>query len=95
MSLASTIDEIYALNNDEITFARLLGFYCRYAVGPDIESIPDRGPEWTQAFNAGYEEADELEAADWNSSFEQGKAQAQLDAEHQQAQAVAAASAAI
>ncbi|HGM4435004.1 TPA: hypothetical protein ACKPIN_003506 [Pseudomonas aeruginosa] len=82
-----TIAEIYALDNDEMTFAKLLGFYCRYAVGPDIESVPDRSPEWIQAFNAGHEEADEIEASDWDSAFEQGKAQAKLNAVHQQAQA--------
>lgn len=82
MSLATTHAAIFQLENDDLTFARLLGFYHRHAVGPDIEFLPDRSTEWVEAFHAGHEQADELEESNWDAAFEQGKAQANLDTAH-------------
>lgn len=76
----ANLPEIFKLENDELTFAKLLGFYYRYTQGPDIESYPDKSPEWIAAFDSGFEEADTIDAADWDSAFQTGKAQAESDA---------------
>ena len=71
--------EIFKLENNELTFARLLGFYYRFIEGPDVESLPDRGPEWENAFYGGHDEADEIDSKNWDSAFKQGKRQSECD----------------
>ena len=79
----SSAQEIFGLENNEKTFARLLGFYYRYIEGPDIESLPDRSQEWIDAFLSGHDEADEIDSKNWDSAFEQGKRQSEHDAARQ------------
>ncbi|WP_427047173.1 hypothetical protein [Halomonas casei] len=68
------------LNYDEITFARLLGFYQRVTEGPDAECPHDRSPEWIASYNEGHEEADDIDTHNWDAAYAQGKGDVLLNA---------------